>query len=146
MPAISSKTAVIALHPELPREVDQLSIAQEWGLREAKNGGENAGQLDIWFDDFRSSASVARLNAPRQRAIVSSLDRSKPRLPSEVFFTNPLCLGFSKEQAREALQVIHGAGALVYVSDMGREFGPGDDLEAFWAEHERQLKNTLAAQ
>jgi len=49
----------------------------------------------------------------------------------------------SKEKAREVLQVIHGVGAIVYVSDMGREFGPNDDLDAFWVEHESQLEGTL---
>lgn len=145
MPRKFSKTAFIALHPRLPSSVDQLSVAHEWSLRETKNIGEPVDQLDVWFDDFRSGDSFARRRTEKQRSIACSVDQCGLHSRSEVFFTNPLCLGLSKDKAREVLQVIHGVGAIVYVSDMGREFGPNDDLDAFWAEHESQLEDTLVA-
>ncbi|WP_152615642.1 hypothetical protein [Leisingera sp. ANG-M1] len=140
-----SKTAFIALHPQLPSSVDQLSVAHEWCLRETKESGEPVDQLDVWFDDFRPGASFSRRSAGKQRSIACSIDQRELNPSSEVFFINPLCLGLSKEKAREVLQVIHGVGALVYVSDMGRAFGPNDDLGAFWAAHESQLEDALVA-
>lgn len=115
--------------------------ARDWGVLDQLSDGEEKSRPDIWRDDVRS---VKTTNWPphlieRKLLLASYANGWHPH--DQVFFANPLCVGFSEKHARSVLEVIHGTGALVYIHDMGQEFRPGDDLGPFWVEHKRQLKN-----
>ena len=135
------KTAVVTLHPYLPSEADQLAGARDWGLPELQNGGDGKKRLDIWFDDVRNVRTTNWPSKLPAREVLLRQYRTVKLPNNEVYFANPLCVGFSEKHARDVLATIHGTGALAYVHDMQREFRPGDDLAPFFAEHKRQLKN-----
>ncbi|WP_167685397.1 hypothetical protein [Parasedimentitalea denitrificans] len=144
MSRIHPKAAVITLHPYLPSEDDQLIGARDWGLP----GLEEKLQVtrDIFRDDVRKIRTTNWPSRLPNRDVLLRVYRNSKVPEDHVFFANPLCVGFSKGHAQSVVEAIHGAGALVYVHDIRREFRPGDDLDPLWIEHARQLKNAQMGQ
>ena len=144
MSRIHPKAAVITLHPYLPSEDDQLAGARDWGLP----GLEGNPQIsrDIFRDDVRKVRTTNWPSKLPNRDVLLRVYHDAKVPEDEVFFANPLCVGFSKGHAQSVVETIHGAGALVYVHDLQREFRPGDELDSLWIEHARQLKNAQMGQ
>ncbi|NIZ59851.1 hypothetical protein DL239_02545 [Sedimentitalea sp. CY04] len=144
MSRIHPKAAVITLHPYLPSEDDQLAGARDWGLP----GLEEKPQIsrDIFRDDVRKIRTTNWPSKLPNRDVLLRVYRDSKVSEDEVFFANPLCVGFSQKHAQSTIEDIHRGEALLYVHDMRREFRPGDDLAPLWKEHLRQLKNAQMRQ
>ena len=132
------KWAIITQHPWLPSRTDQVARARAWGIEK-----EMLGKMDISAiieDDVRSVKRTTNwMGKLVQR--VEFLTRLRAYLGQgdpvevEIFFADPLCVGFSANVAKDTIDLVWAAGADVYVHAVKGNgaaiYRKGDDLTEF---------------
>lgn len=132
------KWAVVTLHRKTPSETEQVARARAWGIE--KQDLEDLEMPVIVVDDVRDvdrttnwmAHLTGRFEFIDQLAAYLS---DKDDVEAEIFFSDPLCVGFSARLAEETINRVWDAGASVYVHATrgggAALYKQGDDISEF---------------
>lgn len=135
----SRKMAVVTLHKWLPTKSQQVAAARAWGIPELLL--QEMDVSPIWVDDVRKVERTTNWlqKLPARASLLAGLRMVSGR-GDQVFFMNPLCVGFTVKIAEDTLNRIFESGHLAYVHDMGVLYRSGDDLTEFYTALRRNIK------
>lgn len=131
--------AVVTLHKWLPSESQQVAAARAWGIPELMF--QEVDVSPIWLDDVRNVGRTTNWiqKMPERAHLFAGLRMVRGR-GDQVFFMNPLCVGFTARIAEDAFEKLFNNGHMVYVHSMGVLYREGDDLTDFYDELNRNIK------
>lgn len=131
----SGKWAIVTVHPWLPSRSEQIARARAWGVDESTLGAEDVSALFV--DDVRHVKRTTNWPAKLvERSVFLEKMNKLQHVGDQVFFANPLCVGFSEKHARSTVEGLFDAGLVVYVHSV-KDNGPalyqkGDDMTEFY--------------
>jgi hypothetical protein len=135
----SIKWACITIHKWLPSAAVQIAGARAWGAHE-----DWLGEMDVsttYVDDVSKLPRTTRYDdkLPKRRELLAALHRGAAA-PDQVYFREPMCVGFAAGHAKATVEAFWARGALVYVQTMDLLLRAGDDIAGLLAEVEREAK------
>ena len=130
----SGKWAVVTVHPSLPSKTEQIARARAWGVTESMLGRDDISAMIL--DDVahvgRTTNWMGKL--VERASFIEAMQRIQPE-GDQVWFADPLCVGFSARLAQETITDLWDAGMQVYVHSLRYNgpalYVPGDDLTEF---------------
>ncbi|WP_152610470.1 hypothetical protein [Leisingera sp. ANG-DT] len=131
----SRKWAIVTVHPWLPSRSEQVARARAWGVDESILGGVDVSALFV--DDVRHVKRTTNWPGKLvERGIFLKKMKLLQHVGHQVFFTNPLCVGFSEKHARSTVEGLFEAGLVVYVHSIKDNdpalYQKGDDMTEFY--------------
>lgn len=131
----SKKWAIITLHPWMPSRSEQIARARAWGVEESMLGATDVSALIV--DDVRRAGRTTNWMAKlAERADFIRRAQTYRLDGDQVFFATPLCAGPTEHVARQTVEGLWSAGALVYIHAVKGNgaaiYAPGDDMTEFF--------------
>jgi hypothetical protein len=138
------KWASVTQHRWLPSKSKQVAGARAWGCIEDWLETDHTGRIDVsplFVDDVRKVKRTTNWWPKLEERDVLFRALSVAESPADqVFFFNPLCVGFTEKMARETIDRIWKHHAMVYIHSEGTLYKPGDDLDDFFEQLRKDIK------